>query len=127
MSDKSYSTNLTDAEWSILEPLIPKEKPGGRPRKVEMRSVCDAIYYQLKTGCQWHLLPHDFPPSSTVYFYYRKWQRRGQWEKMNHALREALRQKLGKSPHPRAIATDSQSVKTTEKRGMCMALMGASR
>jgi putative transposase len=91
-----------------------------------MRSVCNAIYYQLKTGCQWNLLPHDFPPSSTVYFYYRKWQRRGVWESMNHALGEALRQKLGKSPHPSAVATDSQSVKTTEKRGMCTVLMAAS-
>ncbi|NJN37932.1 MAG: IS5 family transposase [Acaryochloridaceae cyanobacterium CSU_3_4] len=117
MSNRTYATDLTDAEWAILEPLIPQAKSGGRPREVEMRSVCNAIYYQLKTGCQWHLLPHNFPPSSTVYSYYRKWQRRGQWEIMNHALREALRQKLGKSPHPSAIATDSQSVKNDGKKG----------
>ncbi|NJR54522.1 MAG: IS5 family transposase [Acaryochloris sp. CRU_2_0] len=117
MSSKPYATNLTDAEWAILEPLLPKAKPGGRPRAVDMRAVCNAIYYHLKTGCQWHLLPHDFPPSSTVYFYYRKWQRRGQWEKMNHTLREAVRQKLGKSAHPSALATDSQSVKNDRKKG----------
>ncbi|PZD71176.1 hypothetical protein C1752_07904 [Acaryochloris thomasi RCC1774] len=70
MSAKPYATDLTDAEWSILSPLIPKAKTGGHPRTVDMRLVCNAIYYQLKTGCQWHLLPHDFPPSSTVYFYY---------------------------------------------------------
>jgi putative transposase len=91
MSDKAYGIDLTDAESAILSPLIPKAKPGGHPRTVDMRSVCNAIYYQLKTGCQWHLLPHDFPPSSTVYFYYRRWQRHGHWEYMNHMLREHLR------------------------------------
>ena len=90
-----------------------------------MRAVCNAIYYQLKTGCQWEMLPRNFPPPSTVYGYYRKWQRKGHWEQMNHALRDQLRQKLGRSTQPSAIATDSQSVKTTEKRGMCTALMAA--
>jgi putative transposase len=127
MSNQPYATDLTDAEWAILSSLIPEAKPGGHPRTVNMRSVCNAIYYQLKTGCQWHLLPHDFPPSSTVYFYYRRWQRHGLWERMNHALREQLRQKLGKAAHPSALATDSQSVKTAEKRGRSMALMGAKK
>lgn len=127
MSDKPYATDLTDTEWAILSPLIPKAKLGGHPRTVDMRSVCNAIYYQLKTGCQWHLLPHDFPPSSTVYFYYRKWQRHGHWEQMNHALREQLRQKMGRAPQPSALATDSQSVKTTEKRARSMALMAVRR
>lgn len=86
MSNQSYATDLSDAEWEILAPLIPEAKPGGHPRTVDMRAVCNAIYYQLKTGCQWHLLPHDFPPSSTVYHYFRKWQRHGHWEHMNHTL-----------------------------------------
>jgi len=72
MSRKSYPTNLCDAEWEILAPLIPAAKPGEHPRTTEMREVCNAIYYHLKTGCQWDMLPRDFPPSSTVYSYYRK-------------------------------------------------------
>ncbi len=99
-----------------------------------MREVCNAIYYHLKTGCQWDMLPGDFPPSSTVYSYYRKWQKYGIWEELNHTLRDKLREKLGRSTQPSAmvkdppsaIAADSQSVKTTEKRGMSTALMVAS-
>jgi len=126
MSRTAYPTNLTDAEWRILEPLIPPAKAGGHPRTTDMRAVCDAIYYQLKTGCQWEMLPHEFPPPSTVYSYYRKWQRRGVWEHLNQALRDQVRQQLGKSPQPSAIAGDSQSVKTTEKRGRCTGLMAVS-
>jgi putative transposase len=92
-----------------------------------MREVCNAIYYHLKTGCQWDMLPRDFPPSSTLYSYYRKWQKRGLWEQMNHTLRDQVRQKLGRATQPTAIAADSQSVKTAEKRGMCMVLMAAKR
>ncbi len=79
MSRKSYPTDLCDPEWEILAPLIPAAKPGGHPRTTEMREVCNAIYYHLKTGCQWDMLPRDFPASSTVYSYYRKWQKRGLW------------------------------------------------
>lgn len=126
MTQKRYSTDLTDAEWKILAPLIPAAKTGGHPRTTDMRAVCNAIYYQLKTGCQWELLPRDFPPSSTVYSYYRKWQRLGVWERMNHILRDRLRASVGKLTQPTAVAADSQSVKTTEKRGKSTALMGAS-
>jgi putative transposase len=126
MSQKRYSTDLTDAEWKILAPLIPAAKPGGHPRTTDMRAVSNAIYYQLKTGCQWELLPRDFPPSSTVYSYYRKWQRLGVWEQMNHTLRDQLRQQVGKLTQPTAVAADSQSVKTTEKRGKSTVLMGVS-
>lgn len=126
MSHKRYSTDLTDAEWKMLAPLIPGAKKGGHPRTTDMREVCNAIYYQLKTGCQWELLPRDFPPSSTVYSYYRKWQRLGVWEQMNHSLRDQLRQQIGKLTQPTAVAADSQSVKTTEKRGRSTALMEVS-
>lgn len=126
MTRKAYSTDLSDSEWTILAPLIPPAKSGGHPRTTDMREVCNAIYYHLKTGCQWDMLPGDFPPSSTVYSYYRKWQKQGIWEELNHALREKVREKVGKSTQPTAIAADSQSVKTTEKRGMCTALMVAS-
>ncbi|QLE51732.1 IS5 family transposase [Nostoc sp. C057] len=117
MARKSYPTDLTDIEWEILAPLIPPAKEGGHPRTTDMREICNAIYYHLKTGCQWNMLPGDFPPSSTVYSYYRKWQRKGVWEKLNHTLRDQVRIKLGRSTQPSAIAADSQSVKTTEKRG----------
>lgn len=133
MARKSYPTDLTDLEWEILAPLIPPAKEGGHPRTTNMREICNAIYYHLKTGCQWNMLPGDFPPSSTVYSYYRKWQRKGVWEKLNHTLRDQVRIKLGRSTQPSAlaklavgIAADSQSVKTTEKRGMSTALMVAS-
>jgi len=111
------ATDLSDAEWGMLDPLIPPPKPGGRPRTTDMRGVCNGIFYQLKTGCQWHLLPHDFPPFNTVYAYYRKWQRKGQWEAMNWILYERCRIQAGRDPDPRALVVDSQSVKTTEKRG----------
>lgn len=125
MTKPRYSSDLSDDEWAILAPLIPPAKPGGHPRTTDMRAVCNAIYYHLKSGCQWEMLPKDFPPSSTVYAYYRKWQRRGVWEQLNHKLRDQVRTQLGKSPQPTAIAADSQSVKTTEKRGRYTALTGA--
>lgn len=126
MTRKAYSTDLSDLEWEILAPLIPPAKPGGHPRTTDMREVCNAIYYHLKTGCQWQMLPGEFPPSSTVYSYYRQWQKRGIWQQLNHALREQVREKVGRSAQPTAIAADSQSVKTAQKRGMCTALMAAS-
>ncbi len=126
MVRKAYSSDLSDLEWEILAPLIPPAKSGGHPRTTDMREVCNAIYYHLKTGCQWDMLPGDFPASSTVYSYYRKWQKRGILEELNHTLRDRLREKIGRSAQPSAIAADSQSVKTTEKRGMCTALMVAS-
>ncbi|MGJ5633719.1 IS5 family transposase [Nostoc sp. CALU 1950] len=117
MTRKAYSTDLSDSEWKILAPLIPPAKFGGHPRTTDMREVCNAIYYHLKTGCQWDMLPGDFPPSSTVYSYYRKWQKRGIWEELNHALRDKVREKVGRSTQPTAIAADSQSVKTAGKKG----------
>ncbi|WP_442948297.1 IS5 family transposase [Nostoc sp.] len=116
MTRKPYSTDLSDSEWAILAPLIPPAKYGGHPRTTDMREVCNAIYYHLKTGCQLDMLPGEFPPSSTVYNYYRKWQKREIWEQMNHTLRDQVRQKIGKSTQPTAIAADSQSIKTAEKR-----------
>lgn len=133
MTKPIYSTDLSDEEWTILAPLIPLAKSGGHPRTTDMRAVCNAIYYHLKSGCQGEMLPKEFPPSSTVYAYYRKWQKRGVWEQMNHKLRDQVRKQLGRSTQPTAIAADSRSVvtersrsvKTTEKRGMCTALMVA--
>ncbi len=99
------------------EPLIPPAKPGGHPRTVDMREVVNAIFYLLRTGCSWEMLPHDFPPYSTVYYYFRRWQRRGFWEQMNSVLREQVRMKQGKSPQATAAIVDSQKGYTTEKKG----------
>jgi putative transposase len=114
---KAYPSDLNDAAWKILEPLIPPAKRGGRGREVDMREVLNGIFYVLKSGCQWEMLPHDFPAKGTVYDYFNKWRKDGTWKRMNDALREQLRQKMGRSVSPSAGSIASQSVKTTEKGG----------
>lgn len=91
MRQKGYPSDLSDAEWALLEPLIPPAKPGGHPRTTNMRSVCNAIFYLMKTGCQWQYLPTDFPHLSIVYCYYKKCQKQGIWEEFNHVLRDQCR------------------------------------
>ena len=118
MKRKPYPNDLTDDEWDLLKPLIPAPKRGGRPRTADKREVINAIIYVLKTGCQWDHLPHDFPPKGTVYHYYNNWRKDGTWQRMNQALREALRQALGREATPSAAIIDSQSVKTTEKEAV---------
>lgn len=115
MKRKAYASDLKDAEWDLLKPHIPEAKKGGRPRTAEMRAVLDAIFYVLKSGCQWEMLPHDFPPKGTVYHYYNTWRKSGLWQQLNAALRGELRQELGREESPSAAIVDSQSVKTTEK------------
>jgi len=115
MDRKTYPSDLKDDEWALLEPLVPPAKTGGRKRTANMREVLNAIYYVLKSGCQWDMLPHDLPPKGTVYHYYNTWRKDGTWQRMNQALREELRQELGREATPSAAIIDSQSVKTTEK------------
>ena len=99
-----------------LAPLIPDAKPGGRPRKTEMRSAMNAILYLLRTGCPWRYLPRDgFPPRSTVYNIFRKFQREGVWEAIWAELHVALRERLGRGASPTAAVLDSQTLKSAEK------------
>jgi len=115
MERKRYSSDMSDEEWAILEPLIPTAKRGGRPRRTNMREVVNAIFYVLRTGCQWDFLPHEFPPKGTVYDYYNRWRKSGVWEGMNRVLSRRLREAEGREATPSAAILDSQSVKTTEK------------
>jgi putative transposase len=117
MSRKPYDSDVTDVEWLLLEPLIPPEKRGGRHREVDIREVVNAMFYVLRTGCAWRLLPHDFPPWQTVYGYSRDWRKAGVWEQLNAALREAVREQEEREAEPSAAIMDSQSVKTTAVAG----------
>ena len=111
---KAYQTDLSDAEWSCLELHLPAPKADGRPRLHSLREILDAIFYVLRSGCAWRLLPNDFPPWKTVYHYFRFfWRLDGTWERMHSALRERVRVRLERNPNPSAGIVDSQSVKTT--------------
>jgi putative transposase len=112
---KTYLTDLSDAQWRRLQAYLPNPKPEGRPRTHSLRDVLDAIFYVLKSGCHWRLLPHDFPPWSTVYYHFRRFRLNGLWHLILKELHAAERNRAGKDPQPTAAIVDSQSVKTTEE------------
>ena len=117
MNRLPYPSDLTDAEWRRLEPLLPPPQPGGRPIKYPRREIVNAILYTLRTGAAWRMLPHDFPPYRIVFHYYRTWRKAGVWQQVNDALRRQLRQSEGCHPESSTAIIDSQSVKITEKGG----------
>ena len=123
MRRSKYPTDLSDAEWACLKPYLPapKKRGRGRPNVHSPRKILNAVFYLLKSGCPWRLLPREFPPWKTVYHWFRKWRIDGTFERLNLALRERLRIRLGRNPQPSAGIVDSQSAKTSgvggEQRG----------
>ena len=117
MARTPYPSDLTDAQWALIEDLIPPAKPGGRPRKMSMREVMNGILYVLRSGCAWRMLPHDFPKWNIVYHYLWRFRREGIWRDIHDLLRDELRVQEGREASPSAAIIDSQSVKTTEKKG----------
>src|SRR5690348_6453440 len=108
-----YPSDLTDEEWAILEPLIAPGKPGGRPRLADMRAILNRIFYVLRAGCAWRMIPRDYPPKSTVYAYFAQLRDEGVWEQVMTTLRERCRVGVGRQATPSAGVIDSQSVRTT--------------
>lgn len=117
MDAKCYPSDLTDGQWQLIAPLLPKAKSGGRPRKVDLRRIVNGILYMARGGCSWRMLPHDFGPWPTVYDYFRKYRRDGTWQHLHDHLHGQVRLKDGRDACPSAAIIDSQSVKTAEKGG----------
>lgn len=117
----SYPTDMTDQEWALLEPLLPKPARFGRPPRHEMREIVNAIRYFVRTGVQWRCLPNEFPPWKTVYWWWNKWSKEGAWQKAHDRLVAKMREKQGRKAKPTAAVIDSQSVKVSQKGGAARA------
>src|SRR3954451_6639596 len=115
MSIRVYATDLNDSAWAWVAPSLPAARPGGRPRTTDLRAVLNAIFYLLRTGCQWRLLPREYPVWGTVYHYFRSWKNEGVWARLHWILYRRLRKAAGRSACPSVVIMDGQSVKTTER------------
>ena len=123
----AYDTDLGDGQWALIAPLIPDAEPGGRPRKASTRELVNAVLFFVRSGAAWRLLPHDLPPWQTVYYYLRRWQREGVWNRVHHALVMMDREHSGREASPTAGMLDSQSVRTADQKGASKATMRARR
>ena len=112
MRYQRYPTDLTDGQWKLVAPLLPAAKPGGRPRSVDLREVLNGIFYVIRGGVPWRMLPYDLPPWGTVHYYYRRWRLDGTWEKILKVLRARLRHADGRKKSPSAAIVDAQTVRT---------------
>lgn len=124
---RGYATDLTDAQWAAIAEVVPDALPGGRPRRAASRELVNAILYSLRGGQAWRLLPHDFPPWQTVYYYLRRWQAEGVWERVHHAVLTADRERAGREASPTAAIIDSQSVRMGDQKGARAATTRARR
>ena len=112
-----YVSDLTNAEWALLEPLLPRTHPAGRRQTYPLRRIVNAIFYLLRTGTQWRMLPREYPPRCAVFYHYAQWRRDGTWEHATQVLRESYRGTIGRAPQPTAAIIDSQSIRTSEMGG----------
>src|SRR5215212_3428155 len=113
-----YPTDLSDSQWNVIREMLPKAKPGGRPRSLEMREVVNGILYLVVGGIQWRMLPKEYPKWTSVYHYFREWQEKGLWKRIHDILRARVREKAGRHKHPTAACIDSQSVEMTLVAGL---------
>lgn len=113
----TYPSDVNDTEWAILEPYFLRNGMPGRPQKYPIRVIVNACLYVLKTGCQWRMLPNDFPPWDSVYWHFRRWRKRGLWQVILRDLHKLARKLEGRNPEPSAGIVDAQSVKSSRKKG----------
>lgn len=128
MSRKPYPSDLKDAEWEKLKPLLPGERNRiGSPREVELREVVNALMYVADNGIKWRAMPHDFPPWQTVYGYFQRWSQTGVWEQVNQTLRKDVRLAVGREAEPSLGLIDSQSVEMAQKGALSRESMATRR